>query len=1521
MGVFLSSIRIEAAYDSSQYTRGAQQQVDADKQMIGSSQQLGATVETTQRKLGTSTTALERLTKAVDDNYRSSVLIEKGQRTLQSALDAGAISAEEYARRLALVEQHYAVHTPAAKAAADATRAVGTAAKLTYTDVEILRSGLINTVQSLAAGEGAARTLQTQLVQTAPAFGALGRAIGGLGTVAAVAGLAAVAGGLALILSRASQAETQLRSFRVILQATGNTQVGSPQGLLALTRQLRDSGSTTDQAQSLAEAAARTPGINPSSYASLANLARDIGAGTGQQATTVVAALEQALLGGADAAAKFVYGLTGPNGLTAAEAANMRAMELHGDRAGAVTIAIGALQRRFGGEFKDSLSESTKSINAMTTAWNDMLDKLADTKFIQAARTAITDMLKGISQAVSGDTPGGISTAAGGFNRLFPLSPPAIFSGMSGVASSAAGALWNALPNTGDAAANQQATANALRARNGDLGIGGALRSVSTSSANLSGLDAEFSRRLNEWLAALDDVDRAAIRITSGFAASGHAPGSAHYSGLAVDSHGLSAVARSRLSAFGLQEAVPGDPGHIEPIETPNAGSATAAARRQAFAQIKASGGLGVSADLLRGAGLNGGGTISNSLSDQDLDQLKRGSEEFERAAAAARKLGDDNLYAKTYVDALAASSLTGNAKIYEAEQKASEAVEMHRIELQKTADTQKLTNDLAVKTADAFGNDEVKGYQAAALAQATLAARQGDALDVQSKYNELLRTGAVQAIDAAARVIPSLVQQTAASQRLADASAKGSAAEHEAELQNQATTATHDALAKAIASGDAGLVSRVQKLQDLTLAQIKANDAATQAKAINDSINQRTDQIAVIGVQRASLGQTPEAVQAATAALQEQFRLRDLGASVSDKQKADDLASVAALGQANIQLADAARNQQRWEDGIRSAADTVDNTLVSAIESAFDPTKVTNWAQTIKNALASITSGLLNSLLVKPAIGSLLGAFGQNNLATQYGSFSSVFGGGGLFGSGSLFGSQGPLRGTAADISIAGGGPPLSLGAEGQGLFDASGGASGLGLSGAGLLGTVGSALPYVGLAVAAGSLLGGLFSNSKPKNQAAGGNIDLATGRVNGAFSGGNSQIDSATSQATSQIGQFIQQITGATGGSLSGSVLLQGGVNTGFTADSTLPGYTGQYNLGKDATQAVGTVELALAHSLQGVSATVQQIINTVTDPSQLATAVQFAKTYDDLKDAFDGAFQSISADTKKIGPFQDALNQINTTFDSLTQQAQQYGLSLDPVNQARTDSLARLNQDFTKNISDLMLAITDPVKLSIEQEREAGQQRVQDAIAIGASLEQVNRLNAASLENIWKQQTQSLQQLSDSLKSGALSGLTILDQLSAANDNFQKELGLVQGGNLAEIGNFATAGQNAVSLAQTAYGNGPQTAAIHNTVASAVDSVLSSRSFAGGTDYTPPGWVRVGEAGPEWMYQPGGATVLPNGSSPTGGNLGGKIDRLAALIDTGNRILQAVGSEQVTQLRGARSALERNPPVAYQKQPVA
>lgn len=265
------------------------------------------------------------------------------------------------------------------------------------------------------------------------------------------------------------------------------------------------------------------------------------------------------------------------------------------------------------------------------------------------------------------------------------------------------------------------------------------------------------------------------------------------------------------------------------------------------------------------------------------------------------------------------------------------------------------------------------------------------------------------------------------------------------------------------------------------------------------------------------------------------------------------------------------------------------------------------------------------------------------------------------------------------------------------------------LGSIGSGIGSLAGTLLPSVlGFSLGPlGGILGGalgglfgLFGNTKPRNQSAGGDIDFATGRITGTFTGGNSQIDQATLGAVKDISAFTKDLLRVSGGALSGNVLLQNGVNTGFTADSTLPGYTGRFSLGKDATAAVETVELALARSLTNISDTMKTVINSVTDPALLRDAIEFAAEYDDIKTAFDSAFSSIAQDTKTLGPFGQALDLIDDKVADLTDKANEYGLSLEPITAALDEATKRLKSDY---------------RLSLEQQVAGSSQFLTDALS--------------------------------------------------------------------------------------------------------------------------------------------------------------------------------------------------------------
>jgi len=71
MPVALSSLRIEAELDPSKYVAGAQQKAAADQQMVASGEKVAGSVDATQRRLGESSTAVERLARSIDPAYNA----------------------------------------------------------------------------------------------------------------------------------------------------------------------------------------------------------------------------------------------------------------------------------------------------------------------------------------------------------------------------------------------------------------------------------------------------------------------------------------------------------------------------------------------------------------------------------------------------------------------------------------------------------------------------------------------------------------------------------------------------------------------------------------------------------------------------------------------------------------------------------------------------------------------------------------------------------------------------------------------------------------------------------------------------------------------------------------------------------------------------------------------------------------------------------------------------------------------------------------------------------------------------------------------------------------------------------------------------------------------------------------------------------------------------------------------------------------------------------------------------------
>lgn len=135
-------------------------------------------------------------------------------------------------------------------------------------------------------------------------------------------------------------------------------------------------------------------------------------------------------------------------------------------------------------------------------------------------------------------------------------------------------------------------------------------------------------------------------------------------------------------------------------------------------------------------------------------------------------------------------------------------------------------------------------------------------------------------------------------------------------------------------------------------------------------------------------------------------------------------------------------------ENSFVSNATNALNTVTEAIGNAI--AKTAQWKDVWRSvgvAAAQFFAGLLKDIataIIKMEVLKALGLGGGGGISGDIAGFftggSTGSGGGGLFGIGGLFGSQGPLFGTAADASIAAGGPPLALALHSGGVVGRSG-------------------------------------------------------------------------------------------------------------------------------------------------------------------------------------------------------------------------------------------------------------------------------------------------------------------------------------------------------------------------------------------------------------------------------------------------------------------------------------------------
>jgi hypothetical protein len=272
----------------------------------------------------------------------------------------------------------------------------------------------IDVFQQLASGAPIMLTLIQQGGQvgqmaavTGTSLGAMAKEVGGLAArFAPWVAAAGIVGGLGLaiysVLQRSSELDSQQRALSVAIRGVGRDAELSTESLQGYVAALKQQGVTAADAVKGASDLARNAGLSGGMIGRIIGLAPDAAAASGQGVPETMRMLAEGAKGSTDAIQKLDDAF---NLLNATEAAQVRTMLEHGDKAGALGTVFGKLGDRVQGLNRDALSPADKAFRDLGNSWDGFMDRVAKSAPVMAMINALGATLQGISSWIDGSAP------------------------------------------------------------------------------------------------------------------------------------------------------------------------------------------------------------------------------------------------------------------------------------------------------------------------------------------------------------------------------------------------------------------------------------------------------------------------------------------------------------------------------------------------------------------------------------------------------------------------------------------------------------------------------------------------------------------------------------------------------------------------------------------------------------------------------------------------------------------------------------------------------------------------------------------------------------------------------------------------------------------------------------------------------------------------------------------------------------------------------------------------------------
>jgi len=267
----------------------------------------------------------------------------------------------------------------------DLGKSAGTAAgKLSDQQKVMLAFHLENTFEQLAAGQTVLRTLAIQVPQMASTFtSSLVPALTRIPVpaIAAAAAVALVGSAIIGAIVHGNELTAMNRQIEISLQATGRAaNLTATQLQNVILAEAAKPGAGRDVTQQAALQLLSNNAIGGANLQQTLSLARDLSRITGQDLPAAAQALSQGLDGTVAGAQKLdaIF-----NALTPAELEQVRRLQDMGDKGGAVSVVLAAIQRNAGGANSAGITPLAQGFNDLSVSLGKVQDKVSNDRVWQ----------------------------------------------------------------------------------------------------------------------------------------------------------------------------------------------------------------------------------------------------------------------------------------------------------------------------------------------------------------------------------------------------------------------------------------------------------------------------------------------------------------------------------------------------------------------------------------------------------------------------------------------------------------------------------------------------------------------------------------------------------------------------------------------------------------------------------------------------------------------------------------------------------------------------------------------------------------------------------------------------------------------------------------------------------------------------------------------------------------------------------------------------------------------------------